>query len=873
MNNPDWHLLLIDNDEDDYLLTRSLLNNARGRKISLDWAPSYEEGYQYLKSRNYHAVLVDYDLGTETGIMLIRDLSALDYPAPFILYTGRGSYEVDLEALQAGATMYLTKSEITPLLLERSIRYAIERKQIELELRAINERMSHHEEQYHILLNNMTEGFAVHEIITDEAGHPCDYLFLKINPAFERLTGLSGKKVLGKRLSEVLPGSDPYWVETYGQVALTGQPVRFVNYSTVLERWYDVYAFRTAPKQFGVIFTETTERMEVEQALHTRQAGFSGTIDGASTTSFDKFFNAEDIKSKGEVRQSGIEVIGSVPWGTHFCQFYGTSQDLIETLVPYFKAGLEANEFCMWITSQPLQVEEAEAVLRAAVPDLDDFISRGQIEILDYTEWYTLTGSFDADLVLQGWLDKLESAQQKGFAGLRLTGNTFWLEKADWDDFTRYEEKVNQVIGEKQMIAMCTYAIEKCGFHEILDVITNHEFALIKNDGKWEIITSAGHMKMEHALRESEERLRLAIWAAKLGVFEWDLIQDKGVWENQRMYEVFGQPIEENALSMSQFLQEAILPEDATAFEVAIQNAKESGQLFETICRIQRRSDGEQRWVEFSGRFERDSNGKISHLNGVVEDITIRKQAEKDLEEQNQRLKIYAEQLKRSNEALDEFAFIASHDLQEPLRKIRAFGDLLKNNNLVDHDGFDYLNRMQKAVQRMEEMLNGLLDFARVSTQSKPFSKIDLSEIAKEVVSDLEGRMLQSGGSVEIGELPLINADPLQMRQLLQNLVGNALKFRRVETPPLVKISSKSVSEKAVALIVEDNGIGFDPQRAKKLFIPFNRLHSKSEYEGSGLGLAICKKIVEHHGGSITVESKPGEGSRFTVVLPVENAG
>lgn len=871
VDNQDWHLLLIDNDEDDYLLTRSLLHNARGRKIFLDWASSYEEGYQSLKSRNYHAVLVDYDLGTETGIMLIRDLSALDYPAPFILYTGRGSYEVDQEALQAGATMYLTKSEITPLLLERSIRYAIERKQIEIELRAINERMSRHEDQYHILLNNMTEGFAVHEIITDEAGHPFDYRFLKINPAFERLTGLSGSTILGKRVSEVLPGNDPYWVETYGNVALTGEPIRFVNYSTVLDRWYDVFAFRTAPGQFGVIFTEITEQMGVEQDLRTRQAGFSGTIDGARTTSFDNFFNNEEKKLKEEERQSGIEVIGSVPWGTHFCQFYGTSQDLIESLVPYFKAGLEANEYCMWITSQPLQVDEAEAVLRTAVPDLDKYISRGQIEILDYTKWYTPTGIFDADLVLQGWLDKLKSARQKGFAGLRLTGNTFWLEKADWYDFTRYEEKINQVIGGQPMIALCTYAIEKCGFHEILDVITNHEFALIKNYGNWEIITSAGHMEMEEALRESEERLRLAVWAAKLGVFEWDAINDKSVWENQRMYEIFGQPIHENALSKSQFLREAILQEDRAAFEAAIEEAKGSGQLFETICRIRRRSDGEQRWVEYSGRFERSPNGTVSRLRGVVEDITERKQAEKDLEEQNQRLKDYAEQLQRSNKALDEFAFIASHDLQEPLRKIKAFGDLLKNHEYVNRDGLDYINRMQKAVLRMEEMLTGLLNFARVSAQDKKFSKVNLTEIAGDVLSDLEGRLLQSGGKVEMTELPVICADPLQMRQLLQNLIGNALKFHRAEAPPLVNISWKSVSESVIELIVEDNGIGFDAQRAKKLFMPFNRLHSKSEYEGTGLGLAICKKIVEQHGGSITAESNPGKGSRFIVVLPVDN--
>jgi hypothetical protein len=139
------------------------------------------------------------------------------------------------------------------------------------------------------------------------------------------------------------------------------------------------------------------------------------------------------------LRRTGIDVIGEVPWGTHFCQFYETSQDLIETLVPYFKEGLAANEFCMWVTSEPLQVDQATAALLVAVPDLDDYIDKGQIEILDYSQWYTRSGKFSADKVLQGWVDKLNAAQERGYEGLRLTGNTFWLEKPDWDDFTRYE--------------------------------------------------------------------------------------------------------------------------------------------------------------------------------------------------------------------------------------------------------------------------------------------------------------------------------------------------------------------------------------------------------------------------------------------------
>ncbi len=137
------------------------------------------------------------------------------------------------------------------------------------------------------------------------------------------------------------------------------------------------------------------------------------------------------------LRQSGIDVIGNIPWGTHFCQFYETSQDLVDILVPYFKEGLKANEFCMWITSEPLNVERAAAALRAEVPDLDDRIRNGQIEILDYSQWYTRSGKFNSDDVLQGWVDKLAAAQKRGYEGLRLTGNTFWLEQNTWSVYTR----------------------------------------------------------------------------------------------------------------------------------------------------------------------------------------------------------------------------------------------------------------------------------------------------------------------------------------------------------------------------------------------------------------------------------------------------
>ncbi|MHC4557041.1 MAG: MEDS domain-containing protein [Planctomycetota bacterium] len=209
-----------------------------------------------------------------------------------------------------------------------------------------------------------------------------------------------------------------------------------------------------------------------------------------------------------KVRRTAIDVVGDVPWGTHFCQFYQTKEDLIDMLVPYFKVGLENNEFCMWITSEPLDAEDAHRALKKKVKNLDDYIKKGQIEIVDYRQWYTQPGFFDSDEVLQRWIEKEKDALKKGFDGLRFTGNTFWPEKRDWGKFTDYEAVVNNVIGKYRMLGICTYSLDKCTASEIIDVVSNHQFALIKQEGEWKIIESSDRKKAGEVLKLHEMRLQ-----------------------------------------------------------------------------------------------------------------------------------------------------------------------------------------------------------------------------------------------------------------------------------------------------------------------------------------------------------------------------
>jgi light-regulated signal transduction histidine kinase (bacteriophytochrome) len=246
------------------------------------------------------------------------------------------------------------------------------------------------------------------------------------------------------------------------------------------------------------------------------------------------------------------------------------------------------------------------------------------------------------------------------------------------------------------------------------------------------------------------------------------------------------------------------------------------------------------------------------------------------LEAANIKLIESSRMLEESNRELQDFASVAAHDLQEPLRKVQAFGDRLKAIIVAgnpDPTALDYLNRMLRATSRMHALINDLLSFSRVATQARPFESVDLLRVAREVLSDLEERINGTGAIVELERLPVVEADPTQMRQLLQNLIGNSLKFHKPGEAPVVRIwgeliNSHQYPEGAGQFVVKDNGIGFDEKYLDRIFTVFQRLHSRTEYEGTGVGLAICRKIVNRHGGEITAVSAPGEGAAFQVTLP-----
>lgn len=364
----------------------------------------------------------------------------------------------------------------------------------------------------------------------------------------------------------------------------------------------------------------------------------------------------------------------------------------------------------------------------------------------------------------------------------------------------------------------------------------------------------------EQLLWESEARFK--VMADGTPVIMW-VTDTSGRMEfiNRAYSEFFGVELED---VRSAGWEPLVHPDDIESYVDEFNDCMRECRPFRAQGRV-RRHDGEWRWIYSHGQPRFAESGDFLGMVGSSLDITDQKKSEADLQK-------FAMELARSNRDLEEFAFVASHDLQEPLRKVHSFGEQLKSRfgRLLGEEGSDYIDRMQKATERMQRMIAELLDYSRVTTKDQSFRSTDLNTVAQEVLSDLESRIAHCQGRVELGDLPTIDADPLQMHQLLQNLIGNALKFHPAGTAPVVKVGVKSSTSNRIEIFVEDNGIGFDINNLERIFQPFQRLHGRGEYDGNGMGLAICRKIVESHGGSITAESSPGKGATFLVTLPVQ---
>jgi PAS domain S-box-containing protein len=376
--------------------------------------------------------------------------------------------------------------------------------------------------------------------------------------------------------------------------------------------------------------------------------------------------------------------------------------------------------------------------------------------------------------------------------------------------------------------------------------------------------------KSQEALAESEQRYRIMGEILPYGVWLCDA-DGRAEYVSRSFLELLNMSMEE----MKGFgWSSRLVPEDVPGMMEKWLGCVRTGTMWDDEHRIIDRH-GRIFTILTRGLPVRDKAGNITSWAGINLDITERKQMEEELRRSRDELELRVRErtaeLERKNRELQEFAFVASHDLSEPLRKIQTFGSLLetKSADRLDEQSRGYVSRMTGAANRMQELLDALLRYSRIETQGRDLVPLKLEDIVQTVTTDLEVSIRKIGAHVEIGPLPIITGDPYQWRQLFQNLIANAVKYHRAEVDTVVKVYGEEYSGTA-HIFVEDNGIGFDEQYLDKVFQAFQRLHGRNEYPGTGIGLAICRRIVERHGGTITAKSTPGKGSTFIVTLPVE---
>lgn len=337
---------------------------------------------------------------------------------------------------------------------------------------------------------------------------------------------------------------------------------------------------------------------------------------------------------------------------------------------------------------------------------------------------------------------------------------------------------------------------------------------------------------------------------------------------NKAVKDVFGYDDEEiRNMKCWDFMYQQDMEKVAQAFKTIWQT---ESITFEAMIKTK---DGKIMPYEFINNLLYDSEGRPLAICGVMRDISVRKFFEQSLERSNKTLEQTVEKLEEVNQEMKGFVYIASHDLREPLRKITSFGTILDKSlkEKLSDDDSENLHFMMDGAQRMTNMIEGLLVYSRISSQVKSHQTVDLNEIVKQLEQIELSLVLQEKQVVmEIPKsLPLIEVDPVQIRQLMQNLIANGIKYQKKGTIPHIIITSKPAADGMVRIEVTDNGIGIKPEYQSSIFVMFKRLHTRSEYEGTGIGLSVCKKIVERHGGQIGVESEPDKGATFWFTVPI----
>jgi PAS domain S-box-containing protein len=766
--------------------------------------------------------------------------------------------------------------------------------------RHAEEALRESEERYRILFNSMTEGFALHEIICNDNGIPIDYRFLDVNSAFEKLTGLRREDVIGRTHNEILPDDNPRWLKEYGRVALTGEPVHFEDYSPLLERHYEVFAYRPLPNKFAVLFMDITERIKAEERIAkltrlyivlslanetivrtddegslysevcrivAEAGGFPlvwiGLVDGRRITPAAWFGPESDYLKDIRVEIAGE--LGKGPSGTSIRENRSVVNDDFSTneAAAPWRESAKRHGFC---ASASFPLRRQGQVIGALT------IYAAETKAFD-AEQVGLLESLSSDISFA--LETFEQEKRRSEAEEALRETRDYLDK-----LLNYANAPVIVWDPDMRITLFNKAFEKLTGYSSRVVIGRKLAILFPRESKKQSLESIARASkgeyweaVEIPIRRKDGEVRIALWNSANITASDGMTVAATIAQGQDITE--RKHAEEEIERLSRFPKEDPNPVIRVSSDGILLYANNASDDLIRSWGIQCGDPIPDRWRETVDEVlktgnnihrEAESAEKVYNLvfafiPGAVYvniyglDITERKKAE--------------EAVLKTNKELEQFAYVASHDLQEPLRSVNSFTDLLarRYKDQLDERANEYIGFIVSGASRMQQLIQDLLSFSRAGRVNIERSLINCNTIVDRISSNMKESREESGAEITRDDLPVLFANDTSLTQLFQNLITNAVKFHREGIPPRVHVSAQKMDNEWL-FSVKDNGIGINRKYFDKLFVIFQRLHARDEYPGTGIGLAICKKIVESYGGRIWVESKEGEGSTFYFTFP-----
>ncbi|HWZ13897.1 MAG TPA: MEDS domain-containing protein [Mucilaginibacter sp.] len=585
-----------------------------------------------------------------------------------------------------------------------------------------------------------------------------------------------------------------------------------------------------------------------------------------------------------DLRPTGIDVIGDIPWGTHFCHFYQTKQDLLSILVAFFKAGLENNEYCLWITAPHISVDEALSALEEAVPEFDHYLRRGIIEIVTNSEWYQKDGKLDLERAIQTVSDRLRIALQQNCEGLRANGDESWLDRKEWKDFIAYERELNPLIAEKHIIILCAYPLaNSVAAKDILDIVYAHEFTVAKRDGRLEILETPEIKKSKAQLQQQNEMLEMHLAEKTKELAKTHNILGKS---QSRLRAIF------NTTDIAFLLLDSdlhVLTYNSIAnhwSQLSFGTTLKEGVDFIGLLKDDRKGpvkemldaamvgnpvsyeanypylDGPGEWYCISINPVKDPENNIIGLCCSATNITTSKLAELE------RNRISSDLVHR-NKDLEQFAYIVSHNLRAPLANIISLSRMLRQGDLSTHDKAESEEFLFQSITKLDEIVNDLNQILQVRRDiGETKEKVVFSELVNYALTGFRQLITQANINVitDFASAESIHTIKSYLYSIFYNLISNSIKYRQPEIPLVMEIRSRKRGKKIV-LTFKDNARGIDlSAKGEEVFGLYKRFHTDTE--GKGLGLYMVKTQVEALGGDISISSQPNIGTTFSIELP-----